>query len=63
MAKRQSFADKTKKRANAKICPVCDEQIESVLMVRSVERPDHKGYKFKHEQVGLCKCNEKEIFS
>ena len=63
MAKKQSFADKSKKKLNAKTCPVCEEPIEYILMVKSVERPDNNGYKFKHEQIGICKCNEKEVFA
>jgi hypothetical protein len=63
MAKRQTFADKAKKSKNVKTCPTCGESIEYILMVKSVERPDGRGYKFKHEQVGMCKCVEKEIFA
>ncbi len=64
MAKKQTFADKLKKKqASAKTCPVCNEPIEYVLMVKSVEREDGKGYKFNQDHIGICKCNEKEVFA
>ncbi|MBD3381673.1 MAG: hypothetical protein GF404_05685 [candidate division Zixibacteria bacterium] len=64
MAKKQTFADKAKKKKQrAKFCSVCESEVENIMIVKSVERPDGKGYKFKHENIGLCKCNEKEVFA
>jgi len=63
MAKKQTFADKAKKKKAVKVCPVCEQPIEYILLVKSVEKPDGRGYKFKHEQIGLCKCTEKEVFA
>jgi hypothetical protein len=63
MEKRKSFADKAKKKTQVRTCPVCNEPIEVILMVRSVKREDGRGYKFSQEHVGLCKCNQKEVFA
>jgi len=63
MAKKQTFADKAKKKKQIKTCPVCEQPIEYILLVKSVARPDGNGYKFREERIGLCKCNEKEVFA
>ncbi|MEA2030300.1 MAG: hypothetical protein U9N55_01725 [candidate division Zixibacteria bacterium] len=60
MAKKQSFADKSNKRKFAKICPVCDEEIHFIKHVKAVK--SENGWKYRSSNVGVCKCNEKEIY-
>jgi len=37
MAKKQSFADKSSKKAHSMICPVCEEAIQYVKYVKSIK--------------------------
>ena len=61
MAKKMSFADKAAKKARAKICPVCNEAIQYIRYVGAV-KGDNGAWKFRTQNVGVCKCNEKEIY-
>lgn len=63
MAKRQSFADKANKKVAVTICPVCGQQVEWVKMVDPAFNESKKSWKFKNRQVGICKCNEKEVLA
>lgn len=63
MAKRQSFADKANKKVNVTICPVCNTQVEWVKMVDPTFNEGKQSWKFKNRQVGICKCNEKEVLA
>ena len=60
MAKRQSFADKASKKSHSKTCPVCETPIQFVKHVKAVK--SGPGWKFRATNVGVCKCNEKEIY-
>jgi hypothetical protein len=63
MAKKQDFASKASKMAkHGKTCPVCGEFF---LYVRTVDMTTSKkegAYRFAEKNVGVCKCNEKEIY-
>jgi hypothetical protein len=61
MAKKQSFADKAKKKKRQVICPVCDQPISYVKYTRA-ERSDKNGWKFRTVNVGVCKCNHSEVY-
>ena len=60
MAKKQSFADKASKRAFQKACPVCDGEMAYIKHVKAVK--SETGWKYRSVNVGVCKCNEKEIY-
>lgn len=61
MAKKQSFADKSSKKAHAMTCPVCQEQISFIKMTKATK--GSKGaWKFKDQNIGVCKCNNAEVF-
>ncbi len=61
MAKRQSFLDKTQKKKNVNICPVCSGEIQYVKHVRAV-KSETGSWKFRTVNTGICKCNEKEAY-
>ncbi len=59
MAKRQSFADKAKKKSHEVICPVCSQAIQYVKFVRPT-KGETGGWKMRAQNVGICKCNSAE---
>ena len=61
MAKKQSFADKSSKKAHAMICPVCQETFQFVKFVKST-KTDAGAWKFRAQNVGVCKCNQAEVY-
>lgn len=61
MAKRQSFADKASKKSHQTICPVCDTPLQYVKHVKAEKNGG--GWKFRAVNVGVCKCNEKEVYA
>ena len=61
MAKRQSFADKSSKRVHTMTCPVCSEVKQFIKYVKAV-KTDSGSWKFQTVNVGVCKCNSKEIY-
>ena len=60
MAKKQSFADKATRRGHIKSCPVCDTEMSYIKHVKAVK--SENGWKYRSLNVGVCKCNEKEIY-
>jgi len=61
MAKRQSFADKSNKRIHTMTCPICSEDKQFIKYVKAV-KTDSGSWKFRAVNVGVCKCNIKEIY-
>ncbi len=61
MAKRQSFSDKANKKSHQSICPVCEQPRQFVKHVKAVKSGN--GWKFRAQNVGVCKCNEKEVYA
>ena len=60
--KDRTFGAKMAKGAKAgNVCPQCGETL-SILKVVGAEKSDIDSYKFKENIVGVCKCNEKEIY-
>ncbi len=61
MAKRQSFADKVKKKKHAVTCDVCGSPITPTLFLIA-NRTDQGFYKYKKTMIDICKCNHKEYY-
>jgi hypothetical protein len=60
MAKKQSFAEKASKRRHVDICPVCKGEITHIKLMKAVNR--NGNWRFTDKAVGVCKCNEAEIY-
>ncbi len=60
MAKKQSFADKASKKKHVEICPVCNTALARVKWVRGVT--EGTSVRYRTNTVGICKCNEKQIY-
>lgn len=61
MAKKQSFSDKANKRAHTMTCPVCQETIQFVKFMKAV-KADNGAWKMRPQNVGVCKCNQAEVY-
>jgi len=61
MAKKQSFADKSSKVAHSVTCPVCSETKQFIKHVKAV-KTDAGAWKFRAQNVGVCKCNHSEVY-
>lgn len=65
MAKDKSFGAKvakTQAKVN-KVCPVCKSAIDTIHLIQSMKNQETGSYRFAEKHVGVCKCNEKEIYS
>ncbi len=65
MAKDKTFGAKVAKSQAiaSKVCPVCKEAVNTVHYIRSVKNQTTGGYRFAENFVGVCKCNEKDVFN
>ena len=61
MAKKMSFADKASKKSFQRVCPVCSEAIQNIKYVKAV-KGSNNAWKMHSQNIGVCKCNEKEIY-
>ncbi|MFH2049260.1 MAG: hypothetical protein ABIJ12_07425 [bacterium] len=61
MAKKQSFADKANKKTGGKICPVCSTDMIFVKHVKAEK--SETGWRYRTVNVGVCKCNEAEVYA
>ncbi len=61
MAKKQSFADKANRKTGGKMCPVCESDLQYIKHVKAEK--SETGWRYRTLNVGVCKCNEKEIYS
>jgi len=61
MAKRQSFADKSSKVSHSQTCPVCNQTIQFVKHMKGI-KGDRGQWKMRPVTVGVCKCNEAEVY-
>ena len=61
--KDKSFAAKlgVNREDMKKHCPTCGEILNFVQVVDS-EKSNNDAWKFKERFVGVCKCNQKEIY-
>lgn len=64
MGKERSFAVKVAKAhmAPANVCTVCGEAKNTIQYVKSTKHEEKGTWRFKERYVGVCKCNEKEIY-
>ena len=63
--KDRSFASKVAKGAQDKAgehCPECGELFNIVHVVSS-EKSEIGTWRFKEKIVGVCKCNQKEVYA
>ncbi|MEJ2051219.1 MAG: hypothetical protein P8Y60_15510 [Calditrichota bacterium] len=64
MAKKQDFASKVAKAQKmGQSCPVCGDVYTYVKKVESVFSEDNKSWKYQTDNVRVCKCNEKEVYT
>jgi len=61
MAKKQSFSDKSNKKSHAMTCPVCQESLQYIKMVKATKGANG-AWKFKDQNIGVCKCNNAEVY-
>ena len=61
MAKKQSFMDKAQKKKFATFCPICHAELQRIKHVKA-EKAENGAWKFRTTNVGVCKCNEKEVY-
>ena len=62
MAKKErTFASKLRKDNTAEKCPVCNQQLSSVKLIKSVQTEDTGTWNFQENHVKMCKCNQKEV--
>ena len=62
MAKKQSFADKSAKKSHTATCPACNEVKQFIKHVKAVKSTTGS-WKFRTQSVGVCKCNEADIYN
>ncbi len=60
MAKKQTFADKASKKNKSHYCPVCEAEITHIRVVQANKR--NGNWRFSNGPVGVCKCNEAEVY-
>ncbi|MCP4724390.1 MAG: hypothetical protein GY863_05125 [bacterium] len=63
MVKERTFASKMLTKADKRICPECEGVIEMVKVFDSVKSEKSDAYKFVGNMVGVCKCNEKDVYN
>lgn len=61
MAKKQSFADKASKKKHVDICPVCNSEISHIKLLKATKV--NGNWRFTNRPVGVCKCNENEVYA
>jgi hypothetical protein len=62
MAKKMSFEDKAKKQKKTSTCKVCGSSIQYLRLVKSVKNPVTDSWRFSDRNVGVCKCNQAEVY-
>ena len=64
MAKKQDFASKTSKKSQAEnICPQCEVPVSYIQMVKTEKSKKTNSWRFNQRYIGVCKCNEKEVYA
>ncbi len=65
MGKDRSFGAKVAKGhvVAGKVCPVCNEAITTLKYISGVKNEQSQGVRFNEKLIGVCKCNNAEIFS
>ena len=62
MAKAKSFADKMSSKKHEMICQTCEAPIENVLVMEPTNDNPKGSWKLRERFVGVCKCNQKEVY-
>ncbi|TVM02242.1 MAG: hypothetical protein CV087_09840 [Candidatus Brocadia sp. WS118] len=62
MAKKPDFAQKGKKKG-VLLCPVCGNAYSLVKKVESYYSETSKTWKYATQNIKVCQCNEKKIYS
>lgn len=64
MAKKQDFLSKTKKSdKHGNTCPICEAPITHIQMVNTEKSQKTDSWRFSQKNIGVCKCNEKEVYA
>lgn len=64
MAKKQDFMSKTlKSDKHGALCPVCESQISFIQVVNTEKSKKTDSWRFNQKNIGVCKCNEKEVYA
>lgn len=64
MAKKQDFMSKTARHEKSGLlCPTCGEARSYIQVVNTEKSKKTDAYRFAQNFVGVCKCNEKEVYS
>lgn len=64
MAKKQDFSSKVKKQSMlGNVCPNCGNTFTYLKKVESVFSEETGTWKYANQNVKVCQCNEKEIYS
>jgi ribosomal protein L34E len=56
-----TFADKVRKEKHVVYCPKCGGAIQPILYVTPVRSPSGS-WRFRERNMGVCKCNQAEIY-
>jgi hypothetical protein len=63
MAKKQDFLSKTMKKGQVgNKCPKCESTISYIRFVKTEKSKKTNSWRFNQKNVGVCKCNENEIY-
>jgi hypothetical protein len=62
MAKQMTFEQKAKKEKRVQTCPVCHGPIQHIRLVKPVRNEAKGSWKFADTNVGVCKCNQAEVY-
>lgn len=65
MAKDKTFGAKVAKSQAiaSKVCPVCKDAVNTVHFIRTEKNAESGSYRFIEKYLGVCKCNEKEVYN
>ncbi len=53
--------DKTTKKSLEAGCPICEGEVHRIKHVKAV-KGENGAWKFRTQNVAVCKCNEKDIY-
>lgn len=64
MAKKQDFMSKTQKSdKHGNICSVCNTPISFIKLVNTEKSEKTDSWRFNQKHIGVCQCNEKEVYA
>ncbi len=63
MARKTDFASKIlKAQKGGPTCPVCESVYTYIQKVESYYSEETQSWKYKTQNLRVCKCNEKEVY-